>query len=124
MLSRKAGYIRYAEQRQEAVPADRNFTGLIMRTLSVVGLICFFLLTYIALSAAKTDYSYALMNEKRQVQALQRENENLRVDIAKLEAPERIYTVATKQLGMVAPTYVLYGGQSSDAQKEAAHTGR
>ncbi|WP_240320131.1 cell division protein FtsL [Megasphaera stantonii] len=64
------------------------------------------------------------MNEKRQVQALQRENENLRVDIAKLEAPERIYTVATKQLGMVAPTYVLYGGQSSDSQKEAAHTGR
>ena len=124
MLSRKAGYIRYAEQRQEAVPADRNFTGLIMRTLSVVGLICFFLLTYIALSAAKTDYSYALMNEKRQVQALQRENENLRVDIAKLEAPERIYTVATKQLGMVAPTYVLYGGQSSDPPKEAAHTGR
>ena len=48
MLSRKAGYIRYAEQRQEAVPADRNFSGLILRTLSVVGLICFFLLTYIA----------------------------------------------------------------------------
>jgi len=72
MLSRKAGYIRYAEQRQEAVPADRNFSGLILRTLSVVGLICFFLLTYIALSAAKTDYGYALMNEKRQVQALQR----------------------------------------------------
>ena len=124
MLSRKAGYIRYAEQRQEAVPADRTFSGLILRTLSVVGLICFFLLTYIALSAAKTDYGYALMNEKRQVQALQRENENLRVDIAKLEAPERIYTVATKQLGMVAPTYVLYGGQSSEPQKEAAHTGR
>ena len=81
MLSRKAGYIRYAEQRQEAVPADRNFSGLILRTLSVVGLICFFLLTYIALSAAKTDYGYALMNEKRQVQALQRENENLRVDM-------------------------------------------
>lgn len=123
MLSRKAGYIRYAEHGQ-AVPADRNFTGLIMRTLAVVGLVCFFLLTYIALSAAKTDYSYALMNEKRQVQALQRENDTLRVDIAKLEAPERIYTVATKQLGMVEPAYVLYGGQSAAAQKEAAHTGR
>ncbi len=93
----------------ERSDADRKFSILIARTLSIVGLVSFFLLAYIALSAAKTDYSYALMNEKRQVQRLQRENDNLRIDIAKLEAPERIYTIATQEMGMITPEYVLYG---------------
>lgn len=123
MLSRKAGYIRYAE-RSQAIPADRNFIGLILRALSIVGLVCFFLLAYLALSAAKNERSYLLINEKIQVRTLQRENDMLRVDIAKLEAPERIYTDATKKLGMVVPQYVLYSGQSSDTQRKAAQARR
>lgn len=116
MLSRKAGYAPYAYQyrpkTRRRTAAERKFSIIILRTLSIVGLICFFLLTYIALSAAKTDYSYALMNQKRQIQQLQRENEALRVDIARLEAPERIYTTATKDMGMVVPAYVLYGDKT------------
>lgn len=126
MLARKLEYMHYESAR--TIPAgqmkiaERYFMRHIMRTLTIVGLIGFFLLAYIALSAAKTNYSYTLMQEKRQVQQLQRENDNLRVDIAKLETPERVYTTATKNLGMVAPAYVLYG--PSKKQTAAEYKGR
>lgn len=58
-----------------------------------------------------------LMELRLQAQQLQRENEQLRVQISKLETPERIYTTATKQLGMVAPSRILYGNQSDQAAK-------
>ena len=49
------------------------------------------------------------MQEKQAVQQLHRDNELLKLDIAKMQTPERIYSIATKQLGMVSPTMVLYG---------------
>lgn len=120
MLSRKMGSVRYRNGGTH-IAADKTFSSLIVRTLLMVGLISILLLAYIALSAAKTNYSYALMNEKRQVQRLQRENDNLRIDIAKLEAPERIYTIATEKMGMAAPDYVLYGSQlQGDAERKTA----
>ena len=109
MLARKAGYIHYEASRSvgHRTGADeRKFARLLAQTISVL------LLAYIALSAVKTNFSYALMQKKLHAQQLQRENEVLRVDIAKLETPERIYTSAQK-LGMTVPVTVLYG-QSHD----------
>ena len=88
MLARKAGYIGYEGSRSVAVPAGRErqkFNQLVFKTLFAVFLIAFFLIVYVALSAARTDYGYSLMQEKRQVQQLQRDNEILRVEIARLE---------------------------------------
>lgn len=111
MLARKAGYIHYEASRSvgHRTGADeKKFARLLAQTISVLLLVCFFLLAYIALSAVKTNFSYALMQKKLHAQQLQRENEMLRVDIAKLETPERIYTSAQK-LGMTVPVTVLYG---------------
>ncbi|MCI1247939.1 MAG: cell division protein FtsL [Megasphaera sp.] len=119
MLARKVGYIHYEGARAfssgQIKTADRHFTYRLVQTLTIVGLIGFFLLIYVALSAAKTNYAYALMQEKHQVQELQQDNDNLRIDISKLEAPERVYKTATKDLGMVAPTRVLYGSSQKQA---------
>ena len=115
MLARKAGYIHYEASRSvghRAGADEKKFARLLAQTISVLLLVCFFLLAYIALSAVKTNFSYALMQKKLHAQQLQRENEMLRVDIAKLEPPERIYTSAQK-LGMTVPVTVLYG-QSHD----------
>lgn len=111
MLARKAGYIHYEASRtagHHAGTDEKKFTRLLIQTISILLLVCFFLLTYIALSAVKTNFSYALMQKKLHAQQLQRENDMLRVDIAKLETPERIYTSAQK-LGMTVPVKVLYG---------------
>ena len=69
MLARKAGYIGYEGSRSVAVPAGRErqkFNQLVFKTLFAVFLIAFFLIVYVALSAARTDYGYSLMQEKRQ----------------------------------------------------------
>jgi len=92
MLARKAGYIHYEASRSvghRAGADEKKFARLLAQTISVLLLVCFFLLAYIALSAVKTNFSYALMQKKLHAQQLQRENEMLRVDIAKLETPER-----------------------------------
>ncbi|MCH4166573.1 MAG: cell division protein FtsL [Megasphaera sp.] len=126
MLARKVGYVHYEGTRTfpagQIKTADRHFTHRLVQTLTIVGLIGFFLLIFVALSAAKTNYTYTLMQEKHQVQDLQRDNDNLRIDISKLEAPERVYTTATKDLGMVAPTRILYG--SSQERSGTSPNGR
>ena len=114
MLARKAGYMGYRGGRSVSVPAGgekQRFNRLIAQSVSIIFLCAFFLLVYVALSAMRTEYGYSLMQEKRTVQQLQRDNEILRVEIAKLESPERIYKTATSELGMVVPASVLYKEQ-------------
>ena len=49
---------------------------------------------------------YDLVQIKSQAISLQRENEQLRLDIAKLKSPQRIQYIATAELGMVMPKTV------------------
>jgi len=49
---------------------------------------------------------YDLVQLKSQAISMQRENELLRLDIAKLKSPQRIQTIATAELGMVVPQNV------------------
>lgn len=49
---------------------------------------------------------YDLVQMKSQALSLQRENELLRLDIAKLKSPQRIQYIATAELGMVIPKNV------------------
>jgi len=49
---------------------------------------------------------YDLVQMKSQALSLQRENELLRLDIAKLKSPQRIQYIATAELGMVMPQNV------------------
>lgn len=49
---------------------------------------------------------YDLVQMKSQALSIQRENELLRLDIAKLKSPQRIQYIATAELGMVMPQKV------------------
>ena len=51
---------------------------------------------------------YDLVQMKSQVIKLEKENELLQLDIAKLRSPQRIQNIATSQLGMVVPQNVYY----------------
>jgi len=55
---------------------------------------------------------YDLVQMKSQALSLQRENQQLRLDIAKLKSPQRIQYIATAELGMVVPQNV-YRAESS-----------
>jgi len=51
---------------------------------------------------------YDLVQIKSQAISLQRENEQLQLDIAKLKAPQRIQYIATAELGMVVPKNIYH----------------
>ena len=116
MLARKAGYTHYEglqEHGQSGTTSyagmeERRFGRLLRQTIVIVGIIGAFMLACVALSAIKANNSYVLMQHKLHARQLQHENEMLRVDIAKLGTPDRIYKEA-KKLGMVMPVTVLYG---------------
>ena len=64
---------------------------------------------------------YELVQMKSQALSLQKENELLRLDIAKLRSPQRIQQIATVELGMVVPEHVYYA--ESLPEKNSSITG-
>ncbi|MDR3564951.1 MAG: cell division protein FtsL [Negativicutes bacterium] len=55
---------------------------------------------------------YDLVDLKSQTAKLEKENELLRLDIARLKSPERIQQIATRELGMVMPKNTYYASNS------------
>jgi len=51
---------------------------------------------------------YDLVQVKSQALAMQRENELLQLEIAKLKSPQRIKSIATSELGMVIPQNLYF----------------
>jgi cell division protein FtsL len=46
---------------------------------------------------------YELVEMKQYAAALEKDNQTLRIDVAKLKSPERIGDIATRELGLVIP---------------------
>ncbi|WP_296924922.1 cell division protein FtsL [uncultured Megasphaera sp.] len=120
MLARKVGNLH--DEKSVSVPLWRSAAVQAVQQGAVYVLIPIGMIAAIAIASNLiTSWTYQqsgeLMELKLQAQQLQSENEQLRVQISKLETPERIYTTATKGLGMVAPSRILYGNQSDQAAK-------
>ena len=117
MLVRKAGNIHD----DKSIPLWRTAVDAIRRGAAYVLLPIGMIAAIVIVSNLLTSWAYQqsgeLMEVKRETQQLQRENDELRVEISKLETPERIYTTATKRLGMVAPSRILYGSQTDQAAR-------
>lgn len=58
---------------------------------------------------------YNLVKMKAQVAKIEKENEVLRLDIAKLKSPQRIQQIATTQLGMVVPQNIYCAATADNA---------
>ena len=118
MLARKVGNLH----EERSVPLWQSAAVQVIQQGAVyilipIGMIAAIAIATILITSWTYQKSGELMELKLQAQQLQRENEQLRVQISKLETPERIYTTATKQLGMVAPSRILYGNQSDQPQR-------
>lgn len=75
-----------------------------------------------ARSAMIVSEGYALVEMKSQAIKLDKENEVLRLEVAKLKSPQRIQAIATTQLGMVVPAnvYCAVNAQPKESQTAAA----
>jgi len=80
-------------------------------TVVLVAIVAIFIT---ARSEAIIRAGYDLVQIKSQTISLQRENELLRLDIAKLKSPQRIQYIATAELGMVIPQNVYRGENLPD----------
>lgn len=127
MLARKAEYLGYVGTRPAVKPVGQarhrghGLSASAVRIVFAIAIIICFSILCTALSAYRTSYSYTLAQKKQHVQQLQRENDMLRVDLADLETPARIYTLATQQLGMVMPSQSLYSSARSEAVNGGTH---
>ncbi|OIQ59514.1 cell division protein FtsL [Moorella thermoacetica] len=74
---------------------------LLLLGLVLTGIIIGWSLTFLAMQVLLKGYKIDSM--KRELSTLQRENEQLQLEVARLKAPERVARVATSKLGMVEP---------------------
>ena len=73
-----------------------------------LGLLATGLLAVVTSHVILSQQHYELEQLERQAAISQRKYDQLRLDVARLEAPERIVEVATGRLGMVTPDEVTY----------------
>lgn len=113
-------------QQQENTPVVRDLPKLNI-ALRIKCLITVLLVVGVAVvvtvrSEAIIRAGYELVQMKSQALSLQRENELLQLEIAKLRSPQRIQKIATVELGMVAPQHVYYA--DSVPESEHSNTGK
>jgi cell division protein FtsL len=62
---------------------------------------------------------YELVEIKMQVASMEKENEALHLDVAKLKSPGRIEHIATGQMGMILPAVVYHAQAAAKVTDEA-----
>ncbi|HWR40061.1 MAG TPA: cell division protein FtsL [Patescibacteria group bacterium] len=72
-------------------------------------------------SAAVAKAGYGLVQIKANVSRVEKENELLRLEVARLKSPQRIETIAVRQLGMVTPQKAYYAAAATTAPATAAN---
>ncbi len=70
-------------------------------------------------SAAIVQSGYDLVKIKGQVAKLEKQNELLRLDIARLTSPQRIENIAVKELGMIVPQNAYYASIAANSPAPA-----
>lgn len=99
-------------QQQANVPASQNVPkldiALRIKCLATVLLVAAVAVVVTVRSETIVRTGYELVQMKLQTVTLQKENELLRLDIARLRSPQRIQEIATVELGMVMPKNVYY----------------
>jgi cell division protein FtsL len=71
----------------------------------------------VAWHVALTTWQAHLERVQREAQTAQERYERLRLEVAELEAPERVVAVAQRRLGMVPPPQVTYLSPTGDAPR-------
>ena len=84
---------------------DRNLRSRCQIAFIIISILAMLVVVRSGISASR---GYALVATQNQAQQLERENERLRVEIAKLKSPQRIKQIASEELGMVIPKKMYF----------------
>lgn len=85
--------------------ADKNEINKPLRSkcLTLVLTVAFLAAVVTVQSAYIVKSGYGLVDAKQEIMRLERANETLKLDIAKLKTPERVAQIASQKLGMIVP---------------------
>jgi len=115
---------RDIDQQPQSTPVIRKLPKLDIelriKWLITVLLVATFAIVVTVRSETIVRAGYELVQVKSQALSLEKENELLRIDIAKLRAPQRIEQIATGELGMVMPKHVYYAESTSESTQNNA----
>lgn len=98
-------------------PAPRHRAALRVRCLVLAVIMAVAAMFTTVRSEAIVRAGYDLVQLKAQAAKTERENEALKLEIARLKSPQRIQNIATSQLGMVVPQGVYYAAEPADNNK-------
>lgn len=112
MLAKRKEELAYDREQTAFEPAARPERKL-DRRLRAKGLVLFLLFAALAMCATArseriVSEGYALVRMRSEADQLARENDHLRLEIARLKAPQRIRQIAVSQLGMIVPEDVYF----------------
>lgn len=99
--------------------AKRADSGVRRQGLQIMFLVIAAVMLITVHSEAIIHSGYDLVQMKAQAAQLEKENEALKLDIAKLKSPQRIQQIATSELGMVQPQNAYYASAAAPAAAAA-----
>ena len=101
---------RAQEESQLRIVSRRPKLDHLLRSRCRVAFIIISILAMLVVvrSGINASRGYALVATQNQAEALEQENERLRIEIAKLKAPSRIKQIAEDELGMDVPRRMYF----------------
>jgi cell division protein FtsL len=125
LVNRRQDWEQYELQEEPKVkkvsPSPRHNSGLRRKFVQILVLVAAAAMFVTVQSEVIVRAGYDVVDMKAQAAKLEKENELLRLDIARLKAPQRIQQIAVSQLGMVMPQNTYYA--STNAKQSAGQTG-
>ncbi|SEO37326.1 septum formation initiator family protein [Propionispora vibrioides] len=115
----------YQEQANQTISTQvkensRPNLALRAKCFATVLLLAAIAIVFTIQSEAMIRAGYTLVQSKAQLAKVEKENEQLHLDIAKLKSPQRIQTIATSELGMVLPKNIYYAVNETATVSPAA----
>ena len=122
LVSRKQDWIVHEEQAPVVSVKSKPAVNKRLRQKGLL-LVAFMVLIAMAVTVQReliVRTGYSVVTLKSQAATMEKENEQLRLEIAKLKSQQRIKAIATNQLGMVAPQTLLYAS-AADGKTASVH---
>jgi cell division protein FtsL len=124
LVNRKQEWVQLEQQEQVkpkvAVASPRPDHSLRRKCLQLIFLVAAVAMIITVQIEVMVRSGYDLVQLKAQTAKLEKENELLRLDIAKLKSPQRIQQIATRDLGMVLPHNTYYAAAPAKSGEEKA----
>ena len=121
LVSKKQNWENYQEAaatpavKPSAKPQTGQSKSLRSKCVAAITLFAVMAMLVTLQSASIVKSGYELVQIKAQLAALEKENDYIRLDIAKLKSPQRIQTIATRELGMITPKNIYHASAALTA---------